>query len=401
MTAGMDQTWSKLEDWLWRLPRWLPIALWGVVVYLLLNLRKPGILSPGLDLYVVQPAIWLSLAGVGYLAWRFGVGRKPQPGRRLVLIALLLGAFQVSLLVLAGLIFGFGHSPYGHRPLILIGNLFFAGAILLGMELTRAALMQMLGRKSLLLAVLTGSLFYTWLGIPLARWAAISGVGGVLRFSGTILIPRLSENLLASFLSLLGGPLPALAYRVVLQAFEWLSPVLPNPGWMTMAFLGTIAPAVGLVLVWSEFSPEQSARSMRSGLGSSKAWILVAVIAVSLLWFNTGLFGVQPTLVSGMSMFPVMQAGDLAILRYVDAAKIEVGDIIRFKQNNVFVLHRVWAIEGHPGALRFITRGDANNVDDPPVLASSLSGRVIAVVPRVGWLGIWTRNFIHWIGGIR
>jgi hypothetical protein len=44
--------------------------------------------------------------------------------------------------------------------------------------------------------------------------------------------------------------------------------------------------------------------------------------------------------------------------------------------------------------ITFITRGDANNTDDPPVLASALEGKVVLTVPKIGWVTIGIRQVI-------
>ncbi|MGD8554106.1 MAG: signal peptidase I [Anaerolineales bacterium] len=380
---------------------WAPVFGWALLVYLILYLRKPGGTPASVEMYVVQPLLWLSLAAVGWLGLRRGVSDRPRLTKQIAVMAGLVGGFQVSLLVIAGLIFGFGHSPYGHSPWVLLGNLYYGATILVGMELSRACIVAALGRKNPLMAVAVSTIFFALLGIPLARWKSVGDVGAVLRVSGTTLLPAMSENLVASFLSLIGGPGASIIYRGILQAFEWSSPILPNVSWQVGVFLGTVSPSIGLVVIWHEYLrrlPKAADTGPRES-GLSTGWVLVAMVGVGLIWLNAGLFGVQPTLVSGMSMAPALEAGDVAFVRQVPPQSVEVGDIIRFRVNGVYVLHRVVSIEGGGSGLWFITRGDANNVNDPPVPASEMQGRVVLVVPKIGWVGIGARKVVAWIGG--
>jgi signal peptidase len=130
---------------------------------------------------------------------------------------------------------------------------------------------------------------------------------------------------------------------------------------------------------------------------SLKMWMLVGLTAVTLLWFNTGLFGIRPTLVSGVSMEPALRAGDVVITREVPADRVQVGDVVRFQLGSSYVLHRVTEIEEDGSQIQFITRGDANNVDDAPLPESELEGKVILVVPKIGWVAIGVRRIIEWI----
>ena len=54
-------------------------------------------------------------------------------------------------------------------------------------------------------------------------------------------------------------------------------------------------------------------------------------------------------------------------------------------------------IENEGGRIYFVTQGDANNVLDPPLLGGQLEGKVILVVPKIGWLSIGVRRLIELI----
>jgi signal peptidase I len=84
--------------------------------------------------------------------------------------------------------------------------------------------------------------------------------------------------------------------------------------------------------------------------------------------------------------------GDLIIVRLVAPETIAVGDIITFnpgRDPGAYLTHRVVAIKdevgGEPG-LYFVTRGDANNADDPPITADRLIGKKVLALPKVGQL---------------
>ena len=87
------------------------------------------------------------------------------------------------------------------------------------------------------------------------------------------------------------------------------------------------------------------------------AWLLVGVLAVALIWMNTGVFGIQPSLMSGPSMNPTLWAGDVVIVRKVAPETIQVGDIVRFHRDNIDVVHRVKEIQNEAGQITFITAG--------------------------------------------
>ncbi|NIS82351.1 MAG: signal peptidase I, partial [Anaerolineales bacterium] len=165
------------------------------------------------------------------------------------------------------------------------------------------------------------------------------------------------------------------------------------------AFVGTLAPAFGFLLIQNlqVSAYAGSAKDVPQRGDNSASWMLVLVVSVALLWFNTGLFGVRPTVVSGVSMNPTFYAGDVVITRDVPVDDIEVGDIIRYQRHGVFILHRVVEIQDDPGGTWFIAKGDANNVLDDPIPANEIQGKVIAVIPKIGWVGVMVRRFFEWI----
>jgi signal peptidase len=380
---------------------WLVILLWLAAVYILVNVGLPRILDASANMYLGQPLAWLALADLAYLGWRFGLKERPAVNRHLTAMGLLAGLFQVALLVFAGLAYGFGRSPYAHQLLPLLGNLLCVGSMLLGVEIARAYLAVLFGQGSPLVSVAAVSLLFAFVGIPAGRYGAVEGAASLFRFSGETLLPAIAQNVLASFLALSGGPVAALGYRAALHAFEWLSPILPNLPWAAIAFVSTMGPALGLLLMQGQLQPRTVAEERvpaRSG-SAGGLWVFAALLAATLVWFNSGFFGVQPTVVSGVSMLPALKPGDIAIVRPVPAESVQVGDIVRFRQEGLAILHRVVEIHETDRGLEFVTQGDANNVQDAAFGESQLEGKVVLVIPKVGLAGVGVRRVIEWIRG--
>ena len=392
--ANPPLTMAAAPDGVWRWA-WVMVVPAVVAVYLLVNLRFPQILPGGLNIYVAQPAAWTGLALLALLGWRYGLQARPASHPRFLALAVLLGAFQVSLMVLAGLGFGFGYSPYGHQPDVLAGNLVYVATMLAGIELARAYLIAVVGRARPLAGLLLVSLLFTLISIPPGQLSGLTTPLSVFQMSGESFLPLMAQNLLATLLALLGGPLASIAYRGALEAYEWTSPILPDLPWAMISLLGTLGPVVGMLIVQGHVSAP-SAPSERRASRWPSAWLAPAFLGVLMIWFNQGLFGVRPTIVSGVSMNPILQAGDLVLTVDVAPEEVAVGDIIRFRSGEVDILHRVVEIR-HGGSLEFVTRGDANNVNDPPLAASAVEGRVVKVLPGLGWPSIAVRLGLQWV----
>lgn len=106
-------------------------------------------------------------------------------------------------------------------------------------------------------------------------------------------------------------------------------------------------------------------------------WSVVALYLVSLLTLR--LIGYETTIVMSNSMSPLLQAGDVVVLRRDD--NYRVGDIIQFRRGEVFYLHRIVS-ETKSG---YRTQGDFNPIADrQTVKKSEIYGTAIGVLRKLG-----------------
>jgi signal peptidase len=370
---------------------WITIALL-VGIYLAMNLGLANAIGGSTSAYLITPLLWIIIGVAVIFLPRYRTAGKLKDKSSIIQLALMIGFFQMVLLIVGGLFANFGKSPYSFTPTGILTNLFFVAGTLFGMEFSRAWLVNHLGRKRLFLALAFVAIIYTLLSVPLTQITGLRLEVGSIDFINSTFLPSLAENLLATFLALLAGPIPALLYRGILQAFWWFSPVLPDLPWMFKGLIGTALPIVGLVLMNSLYSPQTGPKkAKRASSGSLTGWIVTTVVAVAIIWFAVGLFPLQPALVGSGSMEPKMYPGDVVIIAKTPADNIETGDIIQFRaQEEVTIMHRVIEIQETEGGSKvFITKGDANDEpDSEPVLPDNVVGKAILTIPKVGWASV-------------
>ncbi|HKZ54077.1 MAG TPA: signal peptidase I [Anaerolineales bacterium] len=381
---------TRMRPWTWV---WAPAGGLAALTYLLIHFGVDRWLPGELSTYIVQPLLWSYVALMAALFYRYGLWPRPRFGFSIGLTAAVLGVFQVALFTLAGLFSGFGESPYAHHPLALLGNAGFAATQLAAMEAARGCVTLPLARHRPTLTLLLAALFLAALRIPPAQLAGVIDFPTLARFLGERLLPTFASSILSCLLVVRGGPFASLLYQGSLQAYEWFSPVLPRLDWLVTAFLGTMAPALGLMVLSRD--PVEITRE-KGQVANQRSWMSVAALAVSLYFFNSGLLGVRPTLVVGASMEPTLHIGDVVVTSDVPPEEVQVGDIVRFRTGQAFVLHRVIEIEQRQGEVFFLTRGDSNNVSDPLLPAERVEGRLVFVVPKVGWLSIMVHRALTW-----
>ena len=120
--------------------------------------------------------------------------------------------------------------------------------------------------------------------------------------------------------------------------------------------------------------------------------ILSLIIGLSLYaWNARSLLGNQVPMPLGIgasvvlsgSMEPALSVGDLLVIR--EAKAYDTGDIVVYQSGSMAVVHRIVEMTEET----VTTRGDANNAPDTPVPLDALKGRVVLVIPLLGY-AVWT-----------
>lgn len=363
-----------------------------IIIYLNVNLTfytGDSIKPPQL----LTPLLWL---GMALITWAF-----PQPraaGRlrlrgMLNILALICAGLYLTAMAAGGFMEGFGRSPYAFTPRALLSNFFLAASSILGMEMARAYLLNVLSTRRSHLLIVIISIGFLVLEITISKLAGFKTLQQAVNYAGTTILPGLSENLLVSYFAYLGGPLPAIVYKAVVQGFYWFSPVLPNPGWVVKTLLGSIVPFGCLLLVqylyhWEARELEKSPSKKES----TGEWLTVSVISILIIWFAVGLFPIYPSVIATGSMEPLIKPGDVIILKKASKEVIKPGDVIHFWKDNIYITHRVVGLP-EPGAKVYTTKGDNNDaIDSEPVSHQQVKGKLMYVIPKLGWPSLILRS---------
>jgi signal peptidase I len=382
---------------------WVAVLAAIAVSYLGVYILAPR-LPAGFGFAILQPLLFLLPAGVALWLTRQDWRTAVVADRGLLLIAAALGLGQISLMIIAGVWFGgFGKSSYSHSLTMMPINLWYIAAMLVGREVSRWFLVRALRGRGETFALLTvWSLFFIT-GLSPYSVTQLGQPDSLFKFLGLIVLPAAGRELLATRLALAGGPGMAMSYVGLLTLFEWLSPILPTPNWLVVACLGVLVPVAGFAVIDSlqtgggvgEETTIAEAASEKESQGISPLWLVTAVTGLLIFWFNTGIFGVFPMLVHGISMEPRMHTGDVAIVRRVPASDLRVGDVIQFQLHGRYVIHRIIHIEMKEGRRIITAQGDNVAMPDEPVDERAVKGRMLFFIPKVGWPLVAAKTFVE------
>lgn len=137
--------------------------------------------------------------------------------------------------------------------------------------------------------------------------------------------------------------------------------------------------------------------------------IIISLIIIPILIYNIGLivksiinptktpdfFGYKTFVVISGSMEPEIDIYDIVGIKEVDQNELEINDIIAFRQGQSIITHRIIEIKNEDGNIKYITKGDNNNIkDENEVHYSEIEGKLSFKIKKLGFIIVLLKNKI-------
>lgn len=108
---------------------------------------------------------------------------------------------------------------------------------------------------------------------------------------------------------------------------------------------------------------------------------------------NTHILGIYMFNIVSESMEPIFYKDDLAIVQKSKLEELKKGDVITFKQEDRIISHRIYDITKEKGKVKFITKGDNNEVQDVKLVEfQDVYGKVLFTIPKLGKVVHYVQN---------
>lgn len=143
-------------------------------------------------------------------------------------------------------------------------------------------------------------------------------------------------------------------------------------------------------------------RTVKELLSIMSGMVVAVMVALAVLLVGVRVIGLTPYTVLSGSMEPTYRVGSLIYVREIDASDIEVGTPITFTVSGgaMVATHRVYELTELDGEVAYITKGDANDVVDPPVRYENVIGSPVFSIPYLGYFSSWLQSGAGVIAGI-
>jgi signal peptidase len=366
-----------------------------ILSYLSSYIVVPKIFSGNL-IFIINSSINIGLIFIITSLFKINLDHILKHDIDIVIISLIVSSINIFFSIFFGFFLGFGKNIMKWIPISFLYNFSLLFSALILKELSRFLIINGNTKKSPTTNIFLVSLFFAVISTPISRFSSSKSLLVLSEFLIKHFIPVIATNILATYLAYIGGFISNLTFILVPSFFNWFCPVLPKLSWQIESILLIISISIGFNLIENSVRliPKRNARLKNTKDGSSLSLTVFSLIILLITWSISGLLGFTPTIIASGSMQPSLNTGDIVIIIDNPHEEIKVNDIIQYRTDNMFIVHRVIEIVHTGNDIIYLTKGDANNAADEPVLEANVIGKVIYHIPKLGWISISLKRII-------
>lgn len=244
------------------------------------------------------------------------------------------------------------------------------------------------------LLIVTTIILFVFMDISTALYyEKFSTSSDIFMFIALTFLPKLSRNIVCSYITTKLGYKPNFVWLFVVELYIYLIPIVPNPNEYILSIIRFVFPLLIFWKVYSLFERLKDSEIVRDYNKDNKLiLVLPTLIVILIVYFTSGYFRYYSVAIGSGSMTPFINKGDVVVIENIgnNFDKIDNGQVIAFKHDNVMVVHRVVNILEKEGKYYFYTKGDANKeIDNFSIYEEDIIGIVNLVIPYIGFPTVW------------
>ena len=296
-----------------------------------------------------------------------------------------------------GLIVGFLRNAYSRNFIDIFDNIFAPILIIIAVEFIRYVFISANKDKRLIMVLLTIILTVLELCMTI-RTLSMSDLAVVFNTTATIILPCIFKNLLLSYLSYHVGYKIPIFYRLIMDMYLFVVPLIPSLGDYVNSMIFISLPIIIYIGIFEMVDDSSNRAEPIFNKKRFTIWdVPVAIVLITIIALISGYFPHHMIGIGSESMNPVIKKGDAVILEKInDKTKLKKGDIIAYSNGKITIVHRIDSIKGSGNKQQYITKGDANNSADlKPVSRNQIKGVVKIKIPYIAWPTVWLTELLN------
>ena len=212
-------------------------------------------------------------------------------------------------------------------------------------------------------------------------------------FICTIVFPVIAKELLTTHMIYNYGLRPALVYKLIMNLYIYITPIMTDLGDYLYSAIGVIIPFTIYIVLKKLVSIEDKKNKRFETKTLNWTVIPFLIVLLILVILVSGITKYHMIAIASGSMVPTFCRGDAIIYEKIEKTEIRLNDVIVFKKDGKIISHRVIKITENNEKLYFYTKGDANYTNDPgATIEDDVMGRVIYIVKYIGYPTVWVNE---------
>lgn len=339
--------------------------------------------------YVLKPMIWIFIGIITFVFFKNEkiVNNKYKKEVNFVVVVTTLIYFLIYFVL--GYIKGFANNPYDSSLRGIITNLWTFLPMLIVREYVRYYMINNCDQKRILSWTLFISLMFVAVDLNIYKFDTYFETSlTTLEFIIETLLPGIVTNLYLTYICYFAGYKTSVLYALLPQLALYVLPILPDADWSVLSILNSAVPFFSYIYInYMINKMDKTLNHKEVKTVDLKGWLAMIAIVILMICFGVGLFPIEPLVIASNSMAPKIYKGDIVIIQDKDVSEVKKGDIIRYKMDGYYVVHRVVMInEDEEGNRQFITKGDNNeDIDLYPVKEYQYAGTIKFDIPYLGY----------------
>ena len=339
--------------------------------------------------YVLKPMIWIFIGIITFVFFKNEkiVNNKYKKEVNFVVVVTTLIYFLIYFVL--GYIKGFANNPYDSSQRGIITNLWTFLPMLIVREYVRYYMINNCDQKRILSWTLFISLMFVAVDLNIYKFDTYFETSlTTLEFIIETLLPGIVTNLYLTYICYFAGYKTSVLYALLPQLALYVLPILPDADWSVLSILNSAVPFFSYIYInYMINKMDKTLNHKEVKTVDLKGWLSMIAIVILMVCFGVGLFPIEPLVIASNSMAPKIYKGDIVIIQDKDVSEVKKGDIIRYKMDGYYVVHRVVMInEDEEGNRQFITKGDNNeDIDLYPVKEYQYAGTIKFDIPYLGY----------------
>ena len=224
---------------------------------------------------------------------------------------------------------------------------------------------------------------------------------GQVEFICNILLPSVSKNIFLMYISLIGGLIPTIIYRLLMELKIFIIPIIPDFGLYIDSVVQTVIPGIIGIIIYISLkqfqNKEVQGKTYKQGLLYTYAsTIILTMVIVLIVGLTSCRFKYGAIAIGSGSMTGTINKGDVVVFKQIGDYKPSVDEIIVFRKDGKLIVHRIIeVVQVNDDEFIYYTKGDANPTPDGyPLTQGDLVGLVNAKVKYIGIPSVYLHELL-------